>query len=108
MSTGVRTFIGQKKKIGFVCSGGAIKAGAFHLGVALALRSRGFKFGHGMTKAGEPPRVFDPMEISCYVGSSAGSVITSYLAAGYSMENIFNSFVGKKPEQPIDAIPRVL
>ncbi len=108
MSSGVRTFVGQKKKIGFVCSGGATKAGAFHLGVALALRSKGFSFGNGTIKRGETPRTFDPMEISCYVGSSAGSVITTYLASGYSLENIFNSFVGKKPEDPLDAIPRSL
>ena len=37
-----KNFIGPKRKIAFVCSGGAAKAGAFHLGVALALRELGF------------------------------------------------------------------
>ena len=34
----------QKKKIGFVCSGGAVKAAAFHVGVAMALENIGFQF----------------------------------------------------------------
>ena len=42
------------------------------------------------------------MEISTYVGSSAGSIITTYLAAGYSLDNIFNSFLGREPQEPID------
>ncbi|NDD92084.1 hypothetical protein EBZ37_08370, partial [bacterium] len=39
-----RIQIGSKRKIAFVCSGGATKAGAFHLGVALALQEQGFRF----------------------------------------------------------------
>ena len=99
-----RTRIGSKKKIGFVCSGGATKAGAFHLGVALALREKGFHFRGGVGPDMPP----SPMEISCYVGSSAGSVITSYLASGYTLENIFNSFAGRDPETERDALPKVL
>ncbi len=100
--------ISSKKKIGFVCSGGATKAGAFHLGVALALQERGFRFQGGLHQPGTTPRPSEPMEISTYVGSSAGSVIASYLASGYSLENIFNSFLGRKPTDPRDAIPKVL
>jgi predicted acylesterase/phospholipase RssA len=103
-----RTKIGPKKKIAFVCSGGATKAGAFHLGVALGLQEHGFRFSGGLLTPGVPPRANEPMEISTFVGSSAGSVISSYLAAGYSLENIFNSFVGRKPTDPRDAIPKVL
>lgn len=103
-----RIKIGPKKKIAFVCSGGATKAGAFHLGVALALQEQGFKFFGGVKpQSGEIP-VPGPMEISAYVGSSAGSMISSYLAAGYSLENIFNSFLGRAPQDPADASPRVL
>lgn len=94
---GQRQLIGPKKKIAFVCSGGATKAGAFHLGVALALQEQGFSFRGGLNRDpshSEPPH---PMEISTYVGSSAGSIISSYLAAGYSLETIFNSFLSKKP-----------
>ena len=103
-----RTLIGPKKKIGFVCSGGGTKAGAFHLGVALALQEQGFKFRGGLAskaKTIEPP---GKMEISAYVGSSAGSIITTYLAAGYSLENIFNSFVNSKSFDASRAVPKAL
>jgi predicted acylesterase/phospholipase RssA len=104
-----RIHIGPKKKIAFVCSGGATKAGAFHLGVALALQEQGFHFMGGLlNRDGSPPRSPDPMEISTYVGSSAGSIISSYLAAGYSLDNIFNSFTGREPIDPTDVHPKVL
>jgi predicted acylesterase/phospholipase RssA len=106
-----RIKIGPKRKIAFVCSGGAAKAGAFHLGVALALQEQGFKFYGGQAPTSGAPRTPDPMEISTYVGSSAGSIITSLLAAGYSLDNIFNSFLDRKPEDPIDPAditPRIL
>ena len=103
-----RIQIGHKKKIAFVCSGGATKAGAFHLGVALALHEQGFKFLGGTAPSPGTARTPDPMEISTYVGSSAGSIISTYLAAGYSLENIFNSFLDRKPTDPIDAIPKIL
>ena len=102
LRTRERIQIGHKKKIGFVCSGGATKAGAFHLGVSLALREQGFKFYGGTAPQNGAARPPGPMEISTYVGSSAGSIITSYLAAGYSLDNIFNSFLGRKLEEPID------
>lgn len=101
-----RVSIGPKRKIAFVCSGGAAKAGAFHLGVALALQEHGFKFLGGL--ASERAAQFSPMEISTYVGSSAGSIISTYLAAGYSLDNIFNSFLSRPPSDPADSIPKVL
>jgi predicted acylesterase/phospholipase RssA len=101
--------IGHKRKVAFVCSGGAAKAGAFHLGVALALQEQGFKFYGGMVPStGVAPRTPGPLEISTYVGSSAGSIISTYLAAGYSLDNIFNSFLSKKPVDSADAIPKIL
>ena len=108
---GDRIQIGPKRKIGFVCSGGATKAGAFHLGVALALQEQGFKFYGGMAPAtgvSQPP---GPMEISTYIGSSAGSIISTYLAAGYSLDNIFNSFLSRKPKEgadPSEFLPKIL
>ena len=99
---GDRIQIGSKRKIGFVCSGGATKAGAFHLGVALALREQGFKFYGGLTPTSGAAKLPGPMDISTYVGSSAGSITATYLAAGYSLDNIFNSFLGRKLEEPID------
>ena len=109
------TRIGPKKKIAFVCSGGGSKTGAFHLGVALALPEQGFRLFGGIAQPAQPAEsplssihIPKPMEISTYVGSSAGSIITTYLAAGYSLDNIFNSFLGQKPTDPRDAIPKVL
>ncbi len=106
-----RIQIGHKRKIAFICSGGGSKAGAFHLGVARALREMGFKFYGGRVPQKGPIIQPGPMEISTYVGSSAGAIISSYLAAGFSLENIFASFLGKKRESPIpivDATPKVL
>lgn len=106
-----RIQIGPKRKIAFVCSGGASKAGAFHLGVALALQEQGFKFYGGMSPTSGSPRAPEPMEISTYVGSSAGSIISAYLAAGFSVDNIFNSFLSRKPsdlDNPADLTPKVL
>ena len=109
MRAGQKIAIGPKRKIAFVCSGGATKAGAFHLGVALALQEKGFRFFGGLSEPNaERQRTPGPMEISSYVGSSAGSIISSYLAAGYSLDNIFNSFLDRQPTNPRDMIPRVL
>ncbi|HUP55899.1 MAG TPA: patatin-like phospholipase family protein [Bdellovibrionota bacterium] len=106
-----RTLIGPKKKIAFVCSGGAAKAGAFHLGVALALQEQGFRFYGGLKPTEGVSRLPGKMDISTYIGSSAGSMIATYLAAGYSLENIFNSFLGRKPSDPtdpVDTTPKIL
>ena len=103
-----KTLIPKKKKVAFVCSGGGVKAGAFHLGVALALKEKGFSFAGGLTAARPADAVLKPLEISTYVGSSAGSIITSYLASGYSLENIFNSFLDRTSDDLADQIPKVL
>ncbi|MCC7440101.1 MAG: patatin-like phospholipase family protein [Bdellovibrionales bacterium] len=100
--------IGPKKKIAFVCSGGATKAGAFHLGVALALQEQGFQFFGGPAMRDGKPREPGPMDISVYVGSSAGSIICTYLAAGYSIDNIFHSFMGHKPDPEAHYTPKFL
>ena len=99
-SAGDRIQIGPKRKIAFVCSGGATKAGAFHLGVALALQEHGFKFYGGLQPAAGSAAAPGPMDISTYVGSSAGSIISTYLAAGYSLDNIFDSFLHRKTKAP--------
>src|SRR5215213_93649 len=92
--------IGPRRKIALVCSGGATKAGAFHIGVALALQEYGFKFYGGLGEQGGKPKLPEKMEISTYVGSSAGSLISSYLAAGYSLENIASAFLNERPVSP--------
>lgn len=103
--------IGPKQKVGLVFSGGATKAGAFHLGVALALHEQGFRFYGGLLPSDGKARPPGPLEFSTYVGSSAGSIISTYLAAGYSLENIFNSFLGRKPREdagPEHSSPKIL
>lgn len=100
-----RIKIPKKSKIALVCSGGAAKAGAFHLGVALALKEKGFKFigglkndpkGDHLTMSDNSSANSAGREIRVYVGSSAGSMICAYLASGYSLDQIFDSFLGKK------------
>src|SRR6185503_9549438 len=81
-------------KIALVLGGGAIKAGAFHLGVALALRKHGFSFQTGLNVSGSK-LVKKPYEVSIYVGSSAGAFIISLMSAGYSFESILDTFLGK-------------
>jgi len=108
--------IGRKRKIAFVCSGGATKAGAFHLGVALALQEQGFTFMGGLApKEANPLELPEgvsfeskPMEISTFVGSSAGSIICSYLAAGYTIDNVFNAFLNRQSTDPVDNFPKPL
>lgn len=87
-----RAQIGPKKKVGFVCSGGGTKAAAFHLGVALALQERGFRFFGGVRGVNPGTQRPGSRDISIYVGSSAGSIIGAYLASGYSVERVLESF----------------
>jgi predicted acylesterase/phospholipase RssA len=85
--------IRDKKKVALVLSGGGIKAAAFHIGVCLALKEKGFKFAGG-TKEMVRQRTDenDPLTIRLYVGSSAGAFVASILAAGYSIESLVNAF----------------
>jgi predicted acylesterase/phospholipase RssA len=86
-------------KAGLICSGGATKAAAFHIGVCLALRDKGFSFVGGKAEEVAPintcpypqPR-YHPHQVRTYVGSSAGALIASMLASGVGVEAIINSF----------------
>jgi len=69
-----------------VLSGGGMKAAAFHIGVALALQTKGFSIGN--TEDVDT----NPLAFKRYVGSSAGSVIATFFAAGYSVEDIIFAF----------------
>lgn len=83
----------DKKRIGLVLSGGGIKAAAFHIGVCLALKEKGFKFAGGskeVVRQRFPDD--DPMTIRTYVGSSAGAFVSAVLAAGYDVESLINAF----------------
>jgi predicted acylesterase/phospholipase RssA len=83
----------SKKKIGLVLSGGGVKAAAFHIGVCLALKEKGFRFAGGTKDLAR--HVYpesDPLTIRLYVGSSAGSFVSAILAAGYDVESLINAF----------------
>lgn len=82
-----------KKKIAVVFSGGGIKATAFHVGVCLALRERGFIFAGGSKD--QVARAYPedhPLTVRSYVGSSAGSFVAAILSAGYSLESLVHAF----------------
>lgn len=93
--------IKSKRKIALVLSGGGIKAAAFHIGVCLALKEKGFRFAGGskdLVRKNFPDQ--ESMIIRQYVGSSAGAFISAILSAGYSVEALINAFdvgTGHKP-----------
>lgn len=100
-----RKWIRSKKKIALVLSGGGTKAAAFHIGVAFALREKGFRFLQGLKSDKDTP-ITDPMTIQTYVGSSAGAIVASFFASGYSLENITSSFLNPKHmEEPFSPKP---
>lgn len=83
----------NKKKIALVLSGGGIKAAAFHVGVCLALQEKGLRFiGGTRERVEDSPFVEDPLAIKTYIGSSAGALICAFLASGYEVEDIVQSF----------------
>ncbi len=84
--------LSEKKRIALVLSGGGIKAAAFHLGVCLALREKGFSFAGGTASDIEARHSDGRLTFKIYVGSSAGAVITTFLAAGYSIEAVIDAF----------------
>lgn len=98
---GDRQQISKRKKVAFVCSGGATKAAAFHMGVGLALQEKGFRFIGGLTGKTSPDFSPGGKTIDTYVGSSAGSVIAAYLTAGYTVDQIFNAYMGKSEQSPL-------
>ncbi len=78
--------IQKKKKIALVLSGGGIKAAAFHIGVCLALKEKGFYF-HTSSKG-----TSETHPVKLFVGSSAGAFMTAILASGYSIESLMEAF----------------
>lgn len=97
-----------------VFSGGAAKAAAFHVGVSLALRDKGFSFVGGLAETATPadalpypPPRYHPHQISTYVGSSAGALIVTMLAAGIPIESIINSFATDPAFQVPGSYPKL-
>ena len=85
--------IKNKKKIAVALSGGGIKAAAFHIGVCLALQEKGFRFiGGTHEQVEQSPHFNDPLAIKTYIGSSAGALVSAFLASGHSVDDIIESF----------------
>lgn len=77
----------RNKKTALVCSGGVVRAAAWHLGVALALDDLGFSFlSNKRDDENQPGHL-----ISTYVGSSAGAMVALFLASGYGPQDIINA-----------------
>jgi predicted acylesterase/phospholipase RssA len=94
-----RVRLSEKKKPALVLSGGGVKAAAFHAGVCLALNEKGFRFAGG-TKDEVDNQTQDNKTFRCYVGSSAGAIVASFLASGYSVHDFIDAFemgAGLKP-----------
>lgn len=96
--------IHDKKKIALVLSGGGIKAAAFHIGVCLALKEKGFIF-EGGTKESVQVRNTKGPKIQSYVGSSAGAFVSSVLASGRSVESLVTAFQVGAGDSPFYTLP---
>jgi predicted acylesterase/phospholipase RssA len=100
-----RIDLSKKRKVAFICSGGAVKAAAFHVGVALAMEHDGFIFEGGLADQNSELPSVDPAKlIKTYVGSSAGSLITSYLANGHTLKEILSTFRNDPSSQGIPGL----
>ena len=84
------------RRIALRSTGGKVKAIFWHLGVRCALEARGFTFTSGFGARTEPK----PGEISLLVGSSAGAIFSLLVAAGYEVQEILESFLGRKSRLP--------
>lgn len=84
------------RRISFRATGGRVKAIFWHLGVRCALEERGFRFASGFGDRQHGNRG----EIGLLIGSSAGSVFSILVAAGYQVEEILASFVGHASRLP--------
>jgi len=78
--------LSEKQNLALVLSGGGVKAAAFHIGVCIALREKGFKFAGGSPEHVSNVFADNEMTFKTYIGSSAGSVIATFLAAGYDID----------------------
>lgn len=86
----------KNKKIALVLSGGVVKAAAWHLGVTLALEELGFALKNNKNSSAAHDLNQKSLEISTYVGSSAGALIAVYLAAGYTPQDVIQATLGIK------------
>ncbi len=85
--------ISEKKRPALVLSGGGVKAAAFHIGVCIALKEKGFRFAGGSPDHVAKIYPDDSMTFKTYVGSSAGAVISTFLASGYDIDAVVEAFL---------------
>src|SRR5438132_3072357 len=86
----------QFRRIALRATGRKVKALFWHLGVRCALEERGFRFTSGFGPRVDP----EPGEIGLLVGSSAGSIFSILVAAGYDVPDIMESFLGRPSKMP--------
>jgi len=86
----------KNKKIALVLSGGVVKAAAWHLGVTLALEELGFHLKSNKNSGPDQNLNKHSLEIGTYVGSSAGAMICTYLASGYTPQDVIQATLGIK------------
>ena len=105
--------IHNKKKIALVLSGGGIKAAAYHIGVCLALKEKGFIFSGGSKEwvhqkfpAKNNENEVQKPTIKLYVGSSAGAFVASVLASGKSLESLVTAFQVGFGSSPFYQVPK--
>ena len=84
----------KNKKIALVLSGGVVKAAAWHIGVTLALEELGFTLLNNKNGLDSTDDFTRSLEISTYVGSSAGAMVSIFLACGYTPQEIINGAFG--------------
>lgn len=85
--------LSEKNNIALALSGGGVKAAAFHIGVCIALREKGFRFAGGSPDHVSNIYSDNKLTFKTYVGSSAGSVISAFLAAGFDIDSIVEAFM---------------
>jgi len=78
---------GASQKTYLVMGGGGIKAAAYHFGVCLALKNRGFTFIGGPSTLVNSKKNSN-FTISGYVGSSAGAFFSALLAYGHDVDSL--------------------
>ncbi|MCB0420292.1 MAG: patatin-like phospholipase family protein [Bdellovibrionales bacterium] len=83
----------ERQRVALALSGGGVKAAAFHIGVCLALREKGFVFAGGPKETVDSKFSDNALTFKTYVGSSAGSVISTFLACGYDIDSIIEAFL---------------
>ena len=86
----------KNQRVALVLSGGVVKAAAWHLGVTLALEELGFTLKSNKNSTNEQFNKSHSLEVSSYVGSSAGALVSLFLACGTTANEVINSIIDPK------------